>query len=241
MSVDCSERSHGQMRLDMRSSGRAKSATASACRVYCQQVRVELIARGLSDPASSSSGASGLGRCDGTKVGDPGRKHANAVKAGNPYISFQNHSMATYKTTHAKGRAMTKQERHKVLVRAREAWHTMAPYQRDNWHTIYKVSLIQKRLGDRQPIGGCTPSNDPVAKTLWRLPNNQGSNLLPVQGIRESYTRFSGSNAKEVYEDQSLRVLGPVPARGSALPPQADESDLVFGCTKSRKMFAGMA
>ena len=241
ISVDFSERSHGQMRLDMRSSGRAKSATASACRVYCQQVRVELIARGLSDPASSSSGASGLGRCDGTKVGDPGRKHANAVKAGNPYISFQNHSMATYKTTHAKGRAMTKQERHKVLVRAREAWHTMAPYQRDNWHTVYKVSLIQKRLGDRQPIGGCTPSNDPVAKTLWRLPNNQGSNLLPVQGIRESYTRFSGSNAKEVYEDQSLRVLGPVPARGSALPPQADESDLVFGCTKSRKMFAGMA
>ena len=51
--IDFTERSHAQMRPDLRSTGRSKSATINANKVLCQQMRAEHLRRCQCDPSEA--------------------------------------------------------------------------------------------------------------------------------------------------------------------------------------------
>jgi hypothetical protein len=234
IAVDFSERSHAQMRQDMRSSGRAKSASASASRVYCQQVRAELVSRGALDPSSATSAGLGCMQEEGNQGGVMAQQQPPAP-GGNPYFDFLNFSMSTYKATFAKDAVMTDGDMAKVRTRAREAWDAMTQQQRDLWLVIYRARVMQARLGEHGPLAVVPVVDKKEEKPLWFLPHGPGSPSVPIKDVCSSYSNFGKDAYRQIFDNPKLRVIGPVPARASTLPPRADGSDLVFGCCSSRK------
>ena len=233
IAVDFSERSHAQMRQDMRSSGRAKSASASASRVYCQQVRAELVSRGSLDPSGPSAGP-GCVQEQGNN-GDVTIQQQPPAHGGNHYLDFLNFSMSTYKDTFAKDAQMTDGERTRVRTRSREAWDAMSHQERERWLVMYRARAMQARLGEHGP-----PAVDPLVdkkeqKPLWFLPHGTGSPSVPIGDVCSSYSSFGKDACHQIFDNPKLRVIGPVPARASTMLPRADGSDLVFGCCNSRK------
>lgn len=238
VSVDFSERSHAQMRQDMKSSGRAKSASASANRVYCHQVRAELIQRGWPDFAAEPLAAPGCG-----SAAEPREEGVLAERAKprviNTFLAFLNFRMESYKSSFSEGRPMTAQEMDRVRVRAREAWARMTPEEQDRWMILRRARRAEAEAQPHGhallPAGSAKDSKTKVSVPLWLLPLQDSRAPLSTQALCSSYSRFVSRDARLVYDDPKTIVTGQVPARASALPPNPDGADFVFGCCNSRK------
>ena len=122
MAIDFVERAHGGMRLDVHSSGPAKSFTASANRVMCREAHAKHMSRGgveltrdaietliaAPDPelAAVCAAAAVPPAAGGVLVGDA----ASLRQRGSAYLRLKNLKRSGYKELHAPRRKLTQQE-----------------------------------------------------------------------------------------------------------------------------------
>ena len=111
ISIDPTERSHAQFRLDVRSTGKAANFTAAANRVWCEQLRAEHERRSGADPAKApfdghvplpTPGSGG----DVVAADQPPKRR----KGGNARVQWQNFKLQQYKQRVAPSRALTDDE-----------------------------------------------------------------------------------------------------------------------------------
>ena len=121
IAIDYSERSHGDIRKDVRSSGPARSFTVSANRHYCHEVAAAHRSRpGAQDPlvplpsASSSSGQClALLDAGGLKK----QKKVNDRRGASAKMEYYNSQMNAFKSVRAPDRALTDAEMRQVRER----------------------------------------------------------------------------------------------------------------------------
>lgn len=232
ISVDFSERSHAQMRCDMRSSGRAKSASASAGRVFCQQVRADIVGRKLPDPSMGGRGGLNFKELDS----DEGRAEPKEkAQGGNPYFDYLNFSVQNYKETMFANKKMTEDDMKKVRARVRAKWEVMSVEERESWLALYRARRMHDAVVAVLEASGGSLAEPQAKLPLWFLPSGEGELALPLGDLAASSKAFSEEDRRKIFDDPGLRVMGPVPRRASSMPKVVDGRDVVFGCGHSRQ------
>lgn len=228
------ERSHAAMRLDIRSTGRAKNYTCSANRMQCREVRTAMKDMTGRDPAMDIS----LVPLPSLAKGSRGQHGASAdntqperKKGGNPYFCFLNHKRHCFKAQRAPDRALTEGERREVGERARAEWDKMDEEGREAWRTKYQTSLL--------PIAG-DPASAPdsvVAKNNCRGLWDSSSEAHPACPFSEDmlvqYRKRNNyqQREKDAFDDPSLKVTAA--ERDATENPNTHR--LLFGCFAGKK------
>ena len=231
VAIDFSERSHGQMRTDLSSSGRSRSFATSSNRMFCQQMKAELISRGCSDPAGAkplrNACVAGL---DGSAPLLPD------VKPKSKRMEFQNCRLATFKKVHAPHRPLTSDERHRCLAVVATDWAKMNEDQMEQWRLIHQGAVLGRRLPGQPALANGPPA---TAKSLWHsnAEASPGCPPLPADFVSQQHGLHSSKKERRELslEDPALKILGPVAVTASSLHPDPNGRDHVFGCYTKKK------
>ena len=188
ISIDPSERSHGAMRQDLRSSGRARSHTVSANRILTREALDAHRARG------------GSGRIDYATIMDAGSeaiKDASALESeeglpalpaaasalvrvcdkkasrqlGSAYLQHSNVVEASHKALRGRNRKLTPDDQRQISERAKATWDEMGPELRASFQRLARAPKPPKETPSAQL------NEDPSFKGLWGLSKNR---KLPI-------------------------------------------------------------
>lgn len=231
ISVDKSERLHASMRVDLRSTGRARCFTTSSDRIVCQEVRAEHQTRSGVDP-SKALVSSGTSRRRGSEaasavVDAKPDQRARATRGGARMV-WQNHKMSAFKAAVAPARPLTNTERKRVQDRCSEEWPALPAEEKAMWEQI--------ALGDRwaalsqaPPLAAGPPA--PFVPLWGQGPEADRGYAVPPSEIAAEWHRLgSDKRRRVVHEDPALRVAGVVEARSHG----TSHLD-IFGCGASKK------
>jgi hypothetical protein len=189
IAIDYSERSHGDIRKDVRSSGPARSFTVSANRHYCHEAAAAHRSRpGAQDPlvplpsASSSSGQCLALLDDG---GLKKQKKVNDRRGGSAQFEYNNSQLNAFKAFRASDRKLTDAEIIHVRERCKQGWERLPAAEKNQWDMVHVASVegrIQARVADRADIFQGPPK---PFQPLWKACGS-GSGSFPDQPLPPS-------------------------------------------------------
>lgn len=245
--IDFVERSHGQMRTDLRSSSNARNFTVSANRIHCQQVYAEQEFRSKKDKDASpdATGASpdALGAAPDEMGGSlvasgasPGAKGASpdavvgksAIPRGGARMAWQNQRIASQKSIIAPHRSLTKTEMQQLRQDCRDQWvNEMSAEEKRPWQDIYLARRTQALVsGTRAPLPG--PAQ---GACLWRcVPCSDQQSVFPPHQLMHEHAVLKVPSIDQQRNDSALRVTRPVEARAASSDPHP-----LFGCFAHKK------
>ena len=234
IAIDFLERSHGKMRTDLRSTGRARNATASCNRIFCQQIAAEHHRRtGVAPHLPPLHIRKGDGVVDGIES-DELRPKKKPRLGGNPRLEWQNSRMSAYKKVHAPNRPLSSHERAPFLIKRRDDWNDITHEEKDAWTLLWRAEASKR--GQNQLETQALLDNRPFCGLWSGGPDQGGDRLRPVpccnfiavhQSISWSEQRRLGRH------DPSLVVEVEVPDRLAGVP--SDMARKIFGCFASKK------
>ena len=142
--IDHTERSHGQLRQNLRSSTRARSFTRGANYMVCQELRSAHIQKGGRDPAvlDASSCGTATASAEGATPGAASTKRPSGGHTANPYLFFRNQKLASRKKVVASDRKLTQEELDGIEVACRSEWEGMDRAERANWERLYAAQQL---------------------------------------------------------------------------------------------------
>ena len=176
LGIDATERSHWALRLQLRSTSKARNATAALNRTFLHAAGAEHSKRHGRWPSSGAALADSVADKDGS---EPRRR------AGTGFFELLNHKMATHKRTVAAARPMTQDEMTDVRRRSVDEWAAASPDAKDCWATVAREAAVVKRLAPNALVAK-PPAED--GNNLWGLPKLPDA-LLPPARIAEEYKR----------------------------------------------------
>ena len=147
--IDATERSHGQLRSDLRSDKRARSFTRGANRSLCQELRSAHLQGGGRDPAIldvSSLGATAAS----TEGASPGQSSAGrpSPQLGlNPYLLFRNEKLKSVKAFLSPQRPLTQLQLSDFEATCKREWEDMDDSEKGNWQRVYVGRNIGHGVG----------------------------------------------------------------------------------------------
>lgn len=238
--IDYTERSHAQMRSDLRSSGRARSTTISANRMVAQQMRAAHVERTGADPAMAPRASdAGVGHCLGHAAAAAAPLSASSAPkrpGGNPRLEFNNHKLATWKRLHAAGRPITVEEQASVLEDARGEWLAMPAEDREQWRMVYEASALERRTLAKAP-----PLPAPQASEAARIKQGLWGTtcgpqvLLPASALVAQHQKHGYLDRRRLaLGDPSLTIAAPIAERGCK-ELGGDAAREVHGCFAQKK------
>lgn len=237
IAIDFLERSHGKMRTDLRSTGRARNATASCNRIYCQQIAAEHHRRTGVAPHLPHDIRKGDGVVvssgDGIESDELRPKKMQRL-GGNPMMEWQNSRMSAYKKVHAPNRPLSSDERAAFLIKCREEWDDITQEEKDAWTLVWRAEVSKR--GQKQPETLPLADNSPFCGLWSGGPDQCGDRLRPVSccNFIAVHEAMSCTEQQQIGKhDPSLVVEAEVPDRIAAVP--SDMARKIFGCFASKK------
>ena len=232
ISIDFSERMHAQMRIDLRTTGRTRSATASTNRVLCQQVRAEHLRITGEDIAHHAQLPSGglAGVAPNAIVLHDGPSRIPSVRGGNPEMEWRNNKMAAFKQRRAPDRALTGDE----LLQFRQQcqkWHEVTEVEKENWARIWRASLNGRRAAHAAAAPAVPHRAD--CKGLWGCAA-KGPPVSLASLVTEHKQTESSIRRCRAFNDPMLVVSSPMPPRVADVPKK-DHDPVMFGCAAEKK------
>ncbi len=233
LSVDVCERLHAQMRQDLNSGGRARSATASSNRTFCQQVRAEHFRRSSMDPAkplpitlpaACVDQSSALVAVNVPQVRLP-------RSGGNPRSMWQNSKLSVYKALHAPCRALTGDELSAFYEKCNTDWAKASEAEKKSWGMVWRAEVAAKKAKAALPSPAAAPKE---FKPLW---SSGGGPLgpVPLSSLVSQHKDTSSSDRRlRSLNDPALIVTSPPSVRCAARPCDHHNSDL-HGCLAQKK------
>lgn len=146
-SMDFTERSHNQMRLDLKSSGPAKNSGASQDRVFCRQIAAAHKERGGLEYGTAKPPLVAIDSVQG--VGSSASSNADIKSVprhpGNAYMYFQNRKLRAAKAL-VPDRPMAKEEIRAVMDAAQQEWSVISsdPAQLHQWRCANHASKAKR-------------------------------------------------------------------------------------------------
>jgi hypothetical protein len=229
ISIDGTERSHTQLRLDVRSTGKAANFTTAANRVWCQQLRSEHERRSGTDPAKVPfDGSLSMPLVDGgADVDRPAKRRKGG---GNPRFEWQNFKLKQHKLRLA--RTLTQDELDDFYLTCDRQWAEAGPEERQAWADIWKTKPAPEGRLVAHP-----KEAEQAFKKVWAL--DEASRFLPVPAAAmvELHRQKSSHERRALAQhDADLLVLSSCVDRTCA-PSEKDSDQFcsLFGCRAAKK------
>ena len=245
--IDFVERSHGQMRTDLRSNTHARNFTMSANRIHCRQVRAEHEARCSKFAGASSNmrGASpnALGGAPGEVAGpivaaegaSPDGENAlpdaiarkSSVPRGGARMAWQNQRIATLKSIIAPHRKLQEAELKELRRRCANEWENMSGEEKRPWKDIDLGRRTQAMVSHSSaPSRVIRPDTG-----LWQCVScSDHKSVFPPSEIIQEHASIKKLPEVQQRDDPALRVTRPVPTRSGPADPHP-----LFGCFAHKK------
>ena len=236
LTIDFSERTHGQMRHDLGSAGPGYGFGAAAERTLCRQFAVDHISRGGLDPAKITFGDilaySVLGDLE------PASKRRNV--GGNPWMEFHAVRFRTFKALVAPDRPLTQSEHAEIEQTIKSEWQTVRndEDQYACWQARFRAGRGGSSLGSAQGAGQIARCEEgPAFSGLWQK-SQDPKHLLPPSAIVDFSAAAKTSPSKKLgvgkqaaaEQADRLHIREPV-ARSHGI----DECCRLFDCQASKK------
>ena len=197
ISIDFSERTHAAMRTDVASEGPACSATFSANRVLCAQVKTAFTTQGGKSvlpamPAASDANNDGL---------RPAKKRRGG---GSAYLSYHNHRLAAIKRILSPDIPLSQQQLCEAKTKIRDEWAVIVadPARYNTWLDFFRHANV-RGIAD----AGVPEEIVEVFEPLWGMSESPDS-ILPADRLLEWYQRqpwFKSGVAASEGEEADLR------------------------------------
>ena len=231
IAIDFLERSHAQMRVDLKSSGHSKSFVASSNRVLCHQVSSHHQTLHGHDPALAPPLA--LQDADGggmpLAVADLHPKKKAKHLGGNPLLSFTNHKMATFKRVHARDRALTVAEMHGVRGKSAEEFEQLSAVQKASWTNIWRAEHWGRQA--RPEVGAVVAVEPQPVGRIWGGDGDKYCPLPPSALVAQHKDMDKKSRNECARCDPDLVVNSAPPRASTMAPPER----CIFGCYNNKK------
>ena len=227
ISIDMTERSHGLMRTDLHSSGRARNTTASSSRTFCRQAMAEHVSHGGKDmstvPLADLVSNIGSDACTHEPANTESRH------AGSSFIRFRSVKLRNFKHAQAPRRSLTTDELTKFENEVREAWSKTKPEIARQWQSLNALANAERRSGALpRPAALC--HDDTPFCSLWGSSGNNPAFLVAPNEIVE-FQREAKIEQTLAHHDPSVFVSSPVPQRCSS----AIDAGAMRGCFWNKK------
>jgi len=241
--IDFAERTHAQVRQDLKSSGRARNFSSSCSRVFCQQVAaaqekrfgahpgdVSLDTLAAPPPRPCSEGDCAL------VAAEVGAAPKKAKKTGlSPKVEFQNSKLAAYKKLHAPHRALTEPELDAFYERSRSQWAALSEAEQSSWDAIWRGGVRRRSVRSVQPVAtGQSPALD--QKPLWLAAASKESPVHPEKLLEIHRSTSKAERRRGVSDDPDLLIRADESlARPGANSNILDLHSPLFGCAANKK------
>ena len=215
VAIDFSERGHAKMRVDLQSTGKAKSSTASANRMFCQELRVRHMEIGGCDPLTSPLPLPPVA-AEGSQ--------ALCAHPGSDFVRFHNAKLAAIKACVAPQRALCASELAAARASISEQWQLAKSSAAD----LAPWSMLKRNLrsarADAPALADAAP---PQFRNLWGVHADRAYVMEPTAIV--DFVRDGGKGV--VWRDEQLRVQAQAEERCRNHGGWAR----LYGCTASRK------
>jgi hypothetical protein len=249
LAMDFSERSHGQMRTDLRSDVRARSVFDSASRMICHQIQSEHVSRN-GDPVGAScvkvSDLMALGEKSSmldmidfhgddtgiqTEYGCVVQDASNNRHGGSEFIRFRSSKLKAFKAICSPLQPLSKEEIQKFEYRVLKEWKQtiMDPDEHE------KVKMLNQAVSHQSGSAAVSKSvtKSKPFNAVWGSSKDRKFMLDPA-GLAEFISSYKGCQ-KDISAslDENVRVGKPVPSRAAIVKDMP--ISLVQGCYGNKK------
>jgi len=225
LGIDFSERAHYALRLQLRSTNRARNATAAANKVFLQEAAAGHLARHGCLPSQQTAVASTGNAIEGPAT--PANKRVVPAP-----LAFMNHKMAAFKICRAPRRPLTETEVEEARARHAREWADMGHEAKEHWTTLQQAAALTRVLLPRAEPPSERP---PITSNLWGSPVDSG-NLVPVADIVAERRRTKQTERRAIARhDPALMVKGPVCARPVAKTEGAGRPAAICSCWEAKQ------
>jgi len=225
LGIDFSERAHYAFRLQLRSTNRARNATAAANKVFLQEAAAGHFARHGCLPSQGTAVAS----TDNAIAGPASTATKRVLPAP---LAFMNHKMAAFKVCRAPRRPLTETEVEEARARHAREWADLDPEAKEHWATIQRAAVLTRVLLPRAEPPSERP---PITSNLWGSPVDSG-NLVPVADVVAERRRTNKTEREATARhDPALMVKGPVCARAVAETKGDGRPSAICSCWEAKR------
>ena len=236
--IDFGERSHNQVRQDLKSDGGARSAAVSFNRIFVNAARAEQTSRLGIDPAHPPKpSAPKVATAD-----DPLRPRRGHVRQ-----TWQNFQLNTFKDLHAPDRHLTAPELTTFYEDCRTKWRDMGDEEYHQWELVHTSEILTRTAAAAREAQAreSVPAASAPKTGVWGAradKDPKAGHNLPVDPELVAAKHNSTSRAsrrKAAFNDADF-VIDEAPSRCSLVGPAEDGSVLIAGCY-SKKVRCRMA
>ena len=212
LGIDFCERSHYALRLQLRSTVRARNATEASNKAFLREAAAEHLKRHGRLPSQSVQSmlavSAGEGEACLPLAAPPPRKPAPA--AGR--FLFFNHKMLCYKRVRAPGRPLTEDERRDARNKHMLEWANLDEEAKQHWQTMQQAATLKALV----PATSSEKAPPKATSNLWGAPVDSGT-LVPLTDVVADCQKAVKSCQKGLADhDPQLLLKGPLPARAMA-------------------------
>jgi hypothetical protein len=230
ISVDFCERSHAQMRQDLKVDARARSFTSSSNHILCKQASASHMSRGGADPAIATSLHASPDPRGAILAGVADKRPRASINAR---LNWQNHRLAQYKKQHARGRKLTRDELSSFWTRCSGEWEAMGAEERTAWRLRSQGQLADRMLVAAKEAAEPKLSAVAAFTPLWGMGDDRSP--VPSDLVQEAHAATTEPERRaRAYNDPSL-LLSEAPRRASTLQPDGHCQHGIAGCYARKK------
>jgi hypothetical protein len=236
VAIDATERSHGQMRLDIRSTGTSSNFTAAANRVFCHELRAEHMRRSGTDPAKSHSSLVDGGRCEGEAAVVPA--NARKLRGGNSNFEWRNARLAAFKARVAPDRPLTDDELQAFREKCLVDWGTnVSDVEKNAWGLVARGARLDRQS---QAIVPAAVPQQKDFRRVWGATLATATCPLPPAAIATKY-RETPVKVRRAIAAQDPTLLVENSCHNLTCEPGVDRPTTLCGCGAEKKTCAGIA
>jgi len=225
VAVDFCERSHAQMRQDLKSEVRARSFTRSANRSVCQQLRVAHVQKGGEDPLRSAKSFS-------TSMPAKGVPHGSS-HGGNPRLTWQNQRLADLKGRFAPDRPLTSGELDDFRQRCASDWRALTDDERRCWHMVWSAQVLERSTA----IGAACLADAPASSAPFVPWCDAGGVVhpIPLEDVQSLHSELPYDARKKIASHDPALFVNKAARRMAAMPKDDHCWHGIQGCCASKR------
>jgi hypothetical protein len=229
--IDFSERSHNQMRQDLRSDGKARSVTASSNRVFLRQAAAEHVDRGATDPVK-------------TTVAEPPPSVAPKPKAapkrvcqrGHGRQCWQNFRLQILKETQYSDRTIPPDILAAFYEKCEAEWLELPDNEKQHWEFAHTAEVSKRQQRHNTELLALEDEPPAAIVPVWSVGREFESTaqteppVVPLAKVAAHHARLPRrARRSKAFNDPMIIVTEAIP-RPSLYTHPEDESLPVTGC-----------
>lgn len=231
IAIDATERSHGQMRLDIRSTGTTSNYTAAANRVFCHELRAEHLRRSGTDPAKppiSAAGGGSRARSDGdAECSAPQRRRLG----GNARLEWQNSRLAAYKARVAPAQPLTNDQMESFRQKCSSDWALqVTSVEKEAWGQVSRGAQILRQSS----VVVAVDSKQPEFQKVWAATHATAACPVPPSAIVAKYLALPDGERRAIAA-KCPELVVEMSCRDLALESGDDRPFSLIGCQAQKK------